>query len=65
MARLLAIIERYWSTHFNHFSVGDEIDSLTIQQVRAVLAEASTKLLTLGQLRQCACLTAGRDGSVI
>jgi hypothetical protein len=35
MARLLAIIERYWATHF---STGDEIDALTIHQVRAILA---------------------------
>jgi hypothetical protein len=29
MARLLAVIERYWSTHFR---AGDEIDAFTIQQ---------------------------------
>jgi hypothetical protein len=43
MARLLAIIERYWSTHF-----GDEIDAFTIQQVRAVLAEHRQRLRTCG-----------------
>jgi hypothetical protein len=41
MARLLAIIERYWATHF---STGDEIDALTIHQVRAILAEHRLRL---------------------
>jgi hypothetical protein len=48
MARLLAIMERYWSTHF---SVGDEIDPFTVQQVHAVLAEHRQKLLTRGEPR--------------
>ena len=43
MARLLAIIERYWSTHF---SVEDEIGASTVQRVRAVLVEYRQKLLT-------------------
>ena len=45
MARLLAIIERYWSTHF---SVEDEIGASTVQRVRAVLVEYRQKLLTHG-----------------
>ena len=36
MARLLAIIDRYWTAHF---SAGDEIDASTIRQVRAILAD--------------------------
>jgi hypothetical protein len=32
MARLLAIIERYWATHF---SASNEIDALTTHRVRA------------------------------
>jgi hypothetical protein len=36
MARLLAIIERYWATHF---SAGNEIDALTTHRVRTILAE--------------------------
>ena len=36
MARLLQIIERYWSTHF---STGDEIDPLTVLRVRSILTE--------------------------
>jgi hypothetical protein len=42
MARLLALIERHWSTHF---SPGGEIDAFTVQQVHAVLAEHRQKLL--------------------
>jgi hypothetical protein len=45
MARLLAIIDRYWTTHF---SAGDEIDASTIQQVRAILAEHRQKLRRRG-----------------
>jgi hypothetical protein len=45
MARLLAIIERYWATHFN---TGDEIDALTIHQVRAILAEHRLRLHSRG-----------------
>jgi hypothetical protein len=45
MARLLAIIERYWSTHFG---AGDEIDAFTVQQVRAVLAEHRQRFRTRG-----------------
>jgi hypothetical protein len=45
MARLLAIVERYWSTHFR---AGDEIDAFTVQQVRAVLAEHRQRLRTRG-----------------
>ena len=41
MARLLAIIDRYWTAHF---SAGDEIDASTIRQVRAILAEDRQKL---------------------
>jgi len=40
MARLLAIIERYWTTLF---SIGDEIDLFTVQQVHAVPRRASAK----------------------
>jgi hypothetical protein len=45
MARLLAIIERYWATHFN---TGDEIDALTIHRVRAILAEHRLRLRSRG-----------------
>jgi hypothetical protein len=45
MARLLAIIDRYWATHFN---TGDEIDVLTIHQVRAILAEHRLRLHSRG-----------------
>jgi hypothetical protein len=45
MARLLAIIEGYWTTLF---SVGDEIDAFTVQQVRGVPCRARQKLLTVG-----------------
>jgi hypothetical protein len=40
MARLLAIIDRYWTTHF---SAGGEVDASTIQQVHAILAEHRQK----------------------
>jgi hypothetical protein len=39
MARLLAIIERYWA---------DEIDALTIHPVRAILAEHRLRLHSRG-----------------
>jgi hypothetical protein len=45
MARLLAIIERNWATHF---STGDEIDALTIHQVRAILADHRLRLRSRG-----------------
>jgi len=41
MARLPAIIERYWSTHFR---AGDEIDTFTAQQVRTALTEHRQRL---------------------
>jgi len=41
MARLLAVIDRHWTTHF---SAADDIDASTIQQVRAILAEHRQKL---------------------
>ena len=45
MARLLTIIERYWTTHL---SASDEIDAFTVRQVRAILTEHRQKLHTRG-----------------
>ena len=45
MARLLAIIDRYWTTHF---SADDEIDAFTVQQVRAILTKHRQRLHTRG-----------------
>jgi len=46
IARLLALIECHWTTHY---SVGGQIDAFTVQQVHAVLAEHRQRLRTRGQ----------------
>jgi hypothetical protein len=45
MARLLAIIERHWTTHL---SASDDIDAFTVQRVRAILTEHRQRLHTRG-----------------